>query len=135
MWLNCKAIKKWQPPPHFYINSPFSSLSSFSSKKFRNPLVTKFSEGPTPPSPLTRGRGGGFQLCQVEGFTTSVNQLMFVIKSKSRILFPYVSSTLLYWSNIWSFKEDEVVRPESVVPGWLNWRKVLHQRIVILNVK
>ena len=119
-------------PPISTSTPLFPVYPPFLAKKFVPPLVTKFSEGPTPPSPLTRGRGGGFQLCQVEGFTTSVNQLMFVIKSKSRILFPYVSSTLLYWSNIWSFKEDEVVRPESVVPGWLNWRKVLHQRIVIL---
>ena len=34
MQLNCKVIKKWQPPPpHFYINPPpFSGLSPFSSK-------------------------------------------------------------------------------------------------------
>ena len=33
--LNCKVVKKWQPP-HFYINSPFSGLSPpLSSRKFR----------------------------------------------------------------------------------------------------
>ena len=39
------------PPPHFYINSPFSGLSPLSSKIVRTPptQVTQFLEGPTPP--------------------------------------------------------------------------------------
>ena len=33
MQLNCKVIKKWQPPPpHLYINPPFSGLSPLSIK-------------------------------------------------------------------------------------------------------
>ena len=59
MQLNCKVIKKWQPP------SPFSELSSISSKIFGTPQVTQFLEGPTLPLPhpcLIRGgreEGGG----------------------------------------------------------------------------
>ena len=48
MCLNCKVIKKWQPPPpthHFYINPSFWGLSPLSSKKFCTPpQVTQFLE-------------------------------------------------------------------------------------------
>ena len=40
MQLNCKVIKKVAtppPPPHFYINTPFSRLSPLSSKIFGTP--------------------------------------------------------------------------------------------------
>ena len=64
MQLNCKVIKKCQPPPppHFYINSPspaFLGLSPLSSKIFGTPQVTRFLEGPTPAPPLIRGGGVG----------------------------------------------------------------------------
>ena len=55
MQLNCHIIKKWQPrsPPSFLHQPlppslPFSDLSPLSSKKSHIPLVTQFSEGPTP---------------------------------------------------------------------------------------
>ena len=48
MWLNCKVIKKWQPP-HFYISPPFSDLSHLLAKNFiSRPQVSQFLEGPTP---------------------------------------------------------------------------------------
>ena len=58
MQLNCKVIKKWQPPSHrFYINPSFSGLSSLFSKIFGTPQVTQFSEGPTV-HPFNKGGGG-----------------------------------------------------------------------------
>ena len=50
------VIKKWQPPiststPSFQVYPPFLA------KNFLAPLVTQFSEGPTPP--FNKG-GGGF---------------------------------------------------------------------------
>ena len=65
MQLNCKVIKKWQPPsPHFYINPPFSGLSSLFSKIFGTPQVTQFSEGPTL-RPFNKGgrRGSNYDTC------------------------------------------------------------------------
>ena len=36
--LNCKVIKKWQPPPPISTSTPpFSGLSPLFSKKFRTP--------------------------------------------------------------------------------------------------
>ena len=53
MWLTCKVIKKWQPPP------PFQVCPAFLAKNFVTPppLVTQFSEGPTPPPFLIKGGG------------------------------------------------------------------------------
>ena len=43
MLLNCKLIKTWHPPPpHFYINPPFSGLSLLSSKEFHTPPPPKW---------------------------------------------------------------------------------------------
>ena len=59
MWLNCKVIKKWQPPISTS-TFPFSGFSPLSSKKFCTPpLVTQFLEGPIPTFyEGARGRGG-----------------------------------------------------------------------------
>ena len=51
MQLNCKVMKKWQPP--------FSGLPHLSNKMFGTPQVTKFLEGPPPPF---FNKEGGFQL-------------------------------------------------------------------------
>ena len=67
MWLNCKVIKKWQPPistltPSFQVYLPFLA------KNFEPPQVTQFLEGPNhpPPSFNKEGVGGGqFQLWEV----------------------------------------------------------------------
>ena len=58
MWLNCKVIKKWQPP-HFYINPPFQIYPPFLAKNFVPPQVTQFLEGPTRPHPSFHKGGGG----------------------------------------------------------------------------
>ena len=58
--MNCKVIKKWQPP-HFYINlPPFQVYPSFLAKTFEPlPKWLNFWEVLPPPSPpLIRGRGG-----------------------------------------------------------------------------
>ena len=52
MQLNCKVIKKWQPP-YFYINPLFSGLFPLSSKIFGTPQVNQFLEGPTTAPPPT----------------------------------------------------------------------------------
>ena len=57
--LNCKVIKK-VATPHFYINPPpFQVYPPFLGKNVYPPQVTQFSEGPTPPPLIGRGRGGG----------------------------------------------------------------------------
>ena len=35
--LNCKVVKKWQPPIHFYINPPFQVYPPFLAKNFVPP--------------------------------------------------------------------------------------------------
>ena len=47
--LNCKVIKKWQPPISTSTSPHFSGLSPLSGKKFCNPpQVIQFLEGCTP---------------------------------------------------------------------------------------
>ena len=67
MQLNCKVIKKWQPP-HFYINPhSFQGYPPLVAKFLVSPpppltQVTQFLEGPT--SPLIRGGGSHYDCFQ-----------------------------------------------------------------------
>ena len=57
MQLDCKVIKKWQPPISILTLPPFQGYPTFLAKFLVPPEVTQFLEGPTPQ--------GGFQLCNV----------------------------------------------------------------------
>ena len=62
MWLNCKVIKKCQPPPPPFLHQPlpFSGLSPLSSKKIRTPTPKWLNFWKVLPLRLIRV---GFQLC------------------------------------------------------------------------
>ena len=88
--LNCKVVKKVRSPltTHFCINSPFSGLSPFSSKKFCHPQVNQFLEGAA--SPFNKGvgvEGRVFQLCIIFKLICSS------LKKKE--------STGIFWQTIW----------------------------------
>ena len=54
MQLNCKVIKKWQPPFPPFLHQPFSSFQGyppFLAKSLVPHQVTQFLEGPTPSPP------------------------------------------------------------------------------------
>ena len=70
--LNCKVVKK-VATLHFYINSPFSGLSPFSSKKFHTPHPPSDSTfGISYPHPsFNMGGGGGGGLQQYLKFVTT----------------------------------------------------------------
>ena len=61
------------PPPISTSTSPFQVYPPFVAKNFVHPLVTKFSEGPTP-FPLISRRGGGGRQCQLRRFCRSVKK-------------------------------------------------------------
>ena len=59
MWLNCKAIKKWQPPYSTSTPPPsFQVYPSFLAKKFALPQLINFQKV-LPPLILGWGGGGG----------------------------------------------------------------------------
>ena len=58
MQLNCKVIKKWQPPLPISISTPpFQGYQPFLAIFLVPSQVTRFLEGATPPPPLIK-RGG-----------------------------------------------------------------------------
>ena len=65
MQLNCKVIKKWQPPFPPFLHQPFPSFEGyppFLAKSLVPHQVTQFLEGPTP---LNKGRGGSNYVCSL----------------------------------------------------------------------
>ena len=90
--MNCKIIKKWQPPISKSTPSPFSDLSPLSSKKFCTPLSDSIFRRSY--HPFNKGGGGVPTMIYIYIYIYNKNYFWIHQKDQNHIDLYYVSVKL-----------------------------------------